>query len=120
MCARRFVYYVTTVINAIAALAYLVMALGGSEMSNPRGQTVAVIARGFLWIRYVDWACALLVAGPPRAPVARTLSPGAKAFTVGALMDAIVAVIAAAASPLASAAIGLAPAEPGLAITKAS
>jgi len=55
---RRFVYYITTVINAIAALAYLVMALGGSEMSNPRGQSVAVIARGFLWVRYADWASA--------------------------------------------------------------
>jgi bacteriorhodopsin len=46
----RMVYYVTTIVNAIAALAYLTMALGGTEYSNP------LFYRGFLWIRYVDWA----------------------------------------------------------------
>lgn len=44
-----FTYYTTTIINAVAALAYLTMALGNTEYENPNGY------RGFLWIRYVDW-----------------------------------------------------------------
>jgi len=44
----RFAYYTTAAINGIAALAYLVMALGSTQYCTITG-------RAFLWVRYVDW-----------------------------------------------------------------
>jgi len=44
----RFFYYITTLINAIAALAYLIMALGNASYTNN--------GRSFHWIRYAQWA----------------------------------------------------------------
>jgi bacteriorhodopsin len=42
-------YHITTTVVMIAALAYLVMALGNSAISTSSG-------RDFLWVRYADWA----------------------------------------------------------------
>jgi len=44
----RFAYYTTAAINGIAALAYLIMALGATQYCTISG-------RAFLWVRYVDW-----------------------------------------------------------------
>lgn len=42
-------YHITTTVVMIAALAYLVMALGHSAISTSTG-------RAFMWVRYADWA----------------------------------------------------------------
>lgn len=42
-------FILTTSITAIASLAYLIMALGGSAIAVTNG-------RAFLWVRYADWA----------------------------------------------------------------
>ena len=39
-------YYLTTAIVTVASAAYLIMALGGSEM------TIGTEGRQFLWVRY--------------------------------------------------------------------
>jgi len=46
----RLTYYLVTIINAIAALAYLTMALGGATMKGHNS------VRQFEWIRYAAWA----------------------------------------------------------------
>jgi len=46
--ARAVYNYLTTAVVTIAALAYLTMALGGTQVSVAGG-------RPFLWIRYADW-----------------------------------------------------------------
>jgi len=49
----RFSYYLVTAINGIAAACYLIMALGSTEYSDVNG------ARGFLWLRSVDYVFTL-------------------------------------------------------------
>jgi len=56
----RLTYYLVTLINGITALAYLIMALGGSwgwaeYVPNPGMQVLNHTGRGFHWLRYASW-----------------------------------------------------------------
>ena len=74
---------VSTGVVAIASLAYLVMALGGTAVPTANG-------RAFLWVRYADWAFTT-----PLLLVDLGLLAGADALTIGWVVFCDVLMVAA-------------------------